>query len=461
MSALALNLLALAAAVAVLRSVVASPVGYIKVPFLAGAILLAWFVPQAVATARAQSAVPAEGMVTLNLVALFSFLGMVAGWTIERPRRAGRGPGEAALRAALARADEGRLFLTVAVFVLFALGIQILIQLQPAAALTARQPSGPITILRLFASLNPVAFVLAFAYLLLRVHVVSVTLFLLSLLTFAAPILLAFKRSEIVELGLAGAYCLWAMRRLALPRLALPVLVIGGLVVLFGVSEMRTRGGYVAAASGGLSRQLPSMTELAAVDWPSVVTAKLGTVTDEYRNGAYFLASIQEEDTLGLGRMLWNKAVRSWVPAQIVGDEAKRALITDLPSFEDALDAEGAVWKTGTTVTGFPDAYLDWDVLSLFVFALSGWIAARAYHRGLAGDLSEAAIYPSLAALCVSAFTHSAYALVMAMPLLLAARAGIRIGLGTQRAGPPPRRRRPLPNAILSAERPITLGTRP
>ncbi len=462
MSALALNLLALTATIAVLRSIAASPVGYLRVPFLTGAILLAWFVPQAVATARSELPVPAEGMVTLNLVALFSYLGMIGGWAIERPRgRGARAPLPPALHNALSRADEGRLLLTVAAFVLFALGVQILIQLQPTAALTARQPSGPITILRLLASLNPVAFVLAFSYLLLRVHVVSLALFLLSLLTFAAPVLLHFKRSEIVELGLAGAYCLWAMRRVALPRIALPGLVVAGLVVLFGVSEIRSRAGYVSGGDGGLTRQLPSVTELASVDWPAVVTAKLGTMTDEYRNGAYFLASIQEEDTLGLGRMLWNKTVRSWVPAQLVGDGAKRALLTDLPTFEDALDAEGAVWKTGTTVTGFPDTFLDWDVLSLLVFALSGWIAAHAYHRGLAGDLSQAAIYPSLAALCVSAFTHSGYALLMAMPLLVAAKAVIRIGLGPYAARPSPRRRRRLANVLLSAGRPITVGGRP
>ena len=438
MSGAFLVLIVAVALTIMVRGLILSRVAYLTVPFLVSAIILVWLVPQALSAANMVGQLPAGGVLVLHLMALGTLGAVAIGWRLAPwgPPSVPPQRGETPLAAMLRAAHEERLVLVVGAFVAFALLVQAAIQMLPPAQLLARQPSGLVTILRFLQTVNPVAFVLAFSYVLVRRNVFSVMLFVLSLLTFAAPVLLNFKRNEIVELGIAGAFTLWAVRGFALPRVVLPLLAVCGLVVLFGVSEFRARSGYVLNEAGQVERRLPPLSELLEIDWPDVIATKFSQQSQEYNNAVHYIAHIDRSGDFGLGRRFWNQVIKDWLPGQFVGTELKASFFFNTVTLSDALGAFSVSWMVGTTATGFSDVYFDFSLLGVLVFLVNAWIAGLAYRKGLRGHLDMAAIYPSLAAANVVAVTHGGYTLLILLPLLLGARYAIRWSLA------PPRRMR-------------------
>lgn len=412
--------------------IISSRVGYVTMPFLVAVILLIWFLPQASMVIGNVSAVPEFGQIILLLLAILSFGAVILGWKsanapIQGPIGRMRQRRSQPLAVALAQMNEGRLRLLVTVFVGFALIVQVLIQLQPSEALLARQPTGLITILRFFSTVNPIALFLSFAYYLSRRSLVSLLLFVLGLSVYAPTILLSFKRAEIIELGVSLAFCLWAMRRYAIPRIVLPGILFSGLVVLFGVSEFRSRIGYTLTSSGTIERQLPSISEVAQIDWLEVITVNFGSNAYEYVNGVYFIQDLWTSGYIGLGRGLWNAMVKLWVPGQLIGADLKQSMYFDVPILDSALERFGLYWQTGTTSTGFPEIYSDWNIVGFVLFFFIGRRVGRAFRGGMEGDLAHACTYPPMATMLILSITHGGYIFFQILPLILAFYFAIRL----------------------------------
>ena len=406
-------------------NIVRSNIVYLELPFLLGLIYLIWFMPQAGQVVFSEDSVPPFGQNTMLFMAILSGAAAIFGWSSFKGTgntdtiRPNSSISKTPLASSIDRYPRWKLEKLVYFFVSVAVLIQILIQLQPASALTARQPSGLITILRFFTAINPIALFLALAYFLRNRTISSSVLLLLALTCYAPGILLGFKRTEITELGVTILFANWAVRGWTLPRITLPIFGLIGLLVVFGVNHVRPLIGYSVGDNGEIERTLPPLEELAEVDWFSTITNEASTRAFEYRNGLYFIEEISYSGYVGGGRMFWNSMIQSWVPGQFVGAELKKSLMLDAPSLSQALTASGQDWRVGTTSTGFPEVYMDWNLFGAAIFFLMARITKKAFVRGASGSLASASAYPILLTLCISSFTHGGYLFFQALPIVL------------------------------------------
>lgn len=427
------------------RQLLVSRIGYLTVPLLAALILLVWYVPQALIVSS-ENIVPEAGQSIIAVMALLCLAAVFAGWhfgarsyLVKTPVGAVKASQSTPLSYAVSKIPAHRLYLLTIGFVMVAAIVQFLISRQPPEALTARQPTGLIVILRTLSIVNPVALFLSFMLLLQKRNVVTVGLVLLALATFVGPILIKFKRNEMMEFAVVILFCLWAMRRFSIPRAAVPVFAILGVFVLFGASEIRKQTGYVVNDSGQLEREIVTLDTISNVDWGKVIEEGAASKAYEVTNGAYAVEYATRNELPTLGARFWNQFIFRWVPGQIVGYELKQSLLFKLEGADIALQDSGLTWQQGTTSTGFTEIYLDFSFPSALFFFFMAFITRRNFDRGLCGDLASAAVYAPMAILVMVSFTHGGYYFYLAMPLILGMQFGIRLLAQQERLIPVPK----------------------
>lgn len=429
-------------------------VGYITVPFLGSAIILAWFLPQALIVVNKEF-LPAGGVTTMMGMAFGSVLCIVIGWHhAHRRYRPAYSPRPRVrtthLMTSIKKIPYNDLVSVTGLFAVTASAIQIAILSQPSEALLARQPTGIITILKMLTALNPVALSLSLGLVFFRRNAVTLALLGLALANFVVPILVSFKRNEIVEMCLVMAFALWAYKGLSIPRLALPFLAVLGLVGLTGAGAVRGMSGFELSRTGEIAVDYVSLDDLKSINLTDTLTEGLSSRADEIVNGIYALDYANRNEIPTLGMRFWNQFVTRWIPGQLIGKERKEEMLFALSDVRVALAASGAQWQVGTTSTGFTEVYLDFSFLGAFAFYLMAYHARKIFDQGISGDLSAAAIYPSLAVLCMVSITHGGYSYFLTLPLLLGSRLVVRYITGG--ASPSPIRRQASGKLSVSAQ---------
>lgn len=408
--------------VTLLRGFWHGPGSYLTPPVLAAGILLAWFVPQAMLSLN-DDLIPARGTQMLLLMANLSFGSIWLGWVVGRRRssvqvNAWREQPTADFAFAARKIGSPKYRLAALLFVGISIMVQLAIQMQPKDALTAAQPSGLVTILMFLASINPVALFLALSHFLVRRNVWSAGILLLGVLAYAAPILLSFKRNDLLELGAVILFVLWVFYRWSVPRLAIPILAVAGLVALFGVSEIRNMTGY-KLVDGEFQREFVDVSKLNEIDWSEVVSDRMGSRNDEFSNGAYAIDYITTFENPTFGAGLWNHFVRQWVPGQFVGSEFKNSLYIRQATTVEALEYFGARYQTGTTSTGFVAGYADFYLASAGVFILMSFICGRLWTAAANGSIEAGMVYMPVALLILQSLTHGMYAFFVVSPVFV------------------------------------------
>lgn len=416
-----------------LKELITDRVGYLNVPFLAATIVMVWYLPQGFIV-LSNKFVPEAGQLIIASMALLSLAAVIFGWKLGArkyyvavPATANTRKSTTPLSYAVSKISSKRLYLVCVIFVFTAASVQFLISRQPPEALLARQPTGLIVILRTLSIVNPVALFLSFMLLLQKRNIFTIVLFFVVLTTFVGPILIKFKRNEMMELGVVVLFCLWSMRRFSVPRIAIPVFAVVGVFILFGASAVRQQTGYKLNTSGQLETEIVTIDTIKNIDWGDVLTDGAGGKAYEVTNGAYAVDYATKNELPTFGARFWNNFIFQWVPGQIVGYDLKNSLLLEINSSASALDDYGATWLEGTTFTGFTEIYLDFSYPSVFVFFLMAFFTRRNYDRGLCGDLGSAAVYGPMAILVMVSFTHGGYYFFLAMPLVLAMQFGIRL----------------------------------
>lgn len=428
----------IACAVAVFLSfLLGGRVGYLTVPVFASGAILGWFVPQAL-IAVDNELLPQRGVVAILTLAIASLICTVLGWrygpSSYRPAYTATGRERISpLDRTLSSVSQVRLYWLVGAVVAFATIIQLAILAQPTEALIARQPSGFITILRMFGAVNTIALFLAVVLLLHKRNLVTLALTLLALSCFAIPILVKFQRAEIIKCALAFLFAIWAMRGHSIPRIFLPVFAVLAIMVLFGAQSMRSASGFSVSSEGGIETELLSIDSVLETDWSDLIAEGLSQQSHEIKNGVYAIDYAMEHEIPTFGARFWNQFVHRWVPGQFIGQRIEQSLRLDVAGLRTMLASSDYEWQDGTTSTGFTDVFLDFSYLSVLIYFLIAFHARRAYERGLNGELSNAAIYPSLLVLCILSFTHSGYIYFLSLPVLIAAQIGIQATLGQRK----------------------------
>ena len=198
--------LALSTILVILNSLKKSRKAYLTMPFLAALTIVYWMLPQALSVINSGTQPPLLAHSVFLMVVISSFAALVVGWSHSGASRQLRDTSiysktSPPARDTLARIPKSRLRATASVFVIFALTIQMLIQLQPPEALTARQPSGLITILKFLSAVNPLGIFLSFAFYSTYRSLYGLVIFMVSLACYQPAVMLSFKRVEIIELA--------------------------------------------------------------------------------------------------------------------------------------------------------------------------------------------------------------------------------------------------------------------
>jgi hypothetical protein len=378
--------------------------GYLELPFLFGAMFLIWYLPQVWVLVDAPQ-INQPSLARLLSMSFICVLALTFGWL------QGVGKDQTSIRA-LEMPTE-RMILPVVGITLFAAAMEVLISTRPVEELTASQWTGPITILSFFRSVGVVSLVASLAMILKERSIYTVGIAACNLMLYLPRVLVYFRRADIFELALAMMLALYFVRGRTVPRLGLAAAAIAGFFLVHGVGELRSLGGgYQLTENRELATRIPSLQDIAGIDWVASLKFRDPSARSEVRNALEFIEVAERTGSLTMGAQFWNMLIHAYVPGQILGTEFKRSLLIGASLQEAALDETFYVGVTGATATGFPPVYQDFWMLGAFVFAISGFITGVLFRRARYGQLTGYLMYGSIVTLGVHTLTHTGYYLL-------------------------------------------------
>lgn len=396
---------------AVLARGLLRPAGYAEFPFLAAAAYATWYLPQASALLTDQS-LPSGSLATVLLLSLLAFGAIVAGWSAavyaRRPLR----------RVEL---SSQRLVASAVVITLFSAAIQILIELQPAEARAAPQWTGTLTILAFLSRVGIVSLALSVLLVLERASMIRLGLLAGNLLLYAPEVLMYFRRADTLELALVFGLGLLFVRKAHIPRTAILCALLAGYFYVHGVGQLRALGqGYQVNAAGEIEARIPTLAEVAAIDWFAPTNFASSAQPFEVRNAAYYAAAVETDGDFGLGMRLWDSLVFAYVPGQLIGFEVKQNLMSGVSLSDLALMEAGYETHTGTTSTGFVLAFADFWHFGCIAFFATALCLGRFYAAARDGRIDGQLLYMGTLVFGLHAVSHSSYYLLIFAPPVVA-----------------------------------------
>ena len=214
-------------------------------------------------------------------------------------------------------------------------------------------------------------------------------------------IFIAGRRSETAEFLLLIALALWFQKRWAVPRAAMAAGVALGLLSTLVAEEYRQATHYSSPP-----------------DWDAIARIDIGEKWDrllmeggsEMRNAVMAIDRIDREKTFNYGMGHWNSLVFAYVPAQLVGNSIKNALVIPVP---EVFERDYAP-TTGSTATGMTDAFASFwffGCLKFFAIALVlGWV----YASAMRGNTIMQLVYMLSAMPSILVITHFTNEIVIA-----------------------------------------------
>lgn len=414
--------------------------GYLELPFLIALTVGGWFMPQAFALLNDRS-LPHGAIERVVAMATLSLICLSVGWAWGlRPRKHDAARAEKSLEAHPERWAAPLIFLTMA-----NLGVHALLELQPAAARAATQPSGPITILYFLARIGLVPLALSFVLWLRWKRKQFLAFFLVNLSAYALALLVYFRRQETFEVAMVLLGALWFVRRTTVPRVLLLAAATVAFFFVQGVGHLRDiGGGYRLSDAGTIERRIPSWQEIAEIDWGGIVREGAALPQTEARNGAILMEAVPRTG-YGFGAEFWNEMIIAYVPGQIIGVDAKQALLIGQDIHERTWAEAGYAPISGMTDTGFFQPYQDFSFVGAAVFGLFAYLLGSMFRRAMNGDTAAQATYLATVVAALMTITHSGYYWFVNSPLSLLAIAGAtwfaHSGVRTARIRPPLRPR--------------------
>ena len=360
---------------------------FYRFPFWAGMVALGWFYPQAIGGYMSVERFPAfayyDGM-------LFATLCTVALWVGF----------DLAIKKSPSRAswldtpfDFSRLYYSGALLCLLGFFFQWKLMSLPEEVLAMTLWSGEAVKYLFLANMFKIGFITLWLGYLHQVRVLS-----LRHLVFIVPCLLLFLEAAVLRGRRAGmmevvAYLvvsLWLVRRIAVPRWA----VVSGLV--FGLILINGIGVYRAIMQ---NKEIPlseRLSQAANADYFKVSKEWASDSGAEFRNYIFYRQIHAEEGVYDYGLFHWNCFVFNYVPAQVVGPDFKKSLKYESDtSIVDELAEEryGHIFRTGSTVTGYKDAFGSFGWFGFIKFGLIGYLMGALYRHAMGGAFLGQLLY--------------------------------------------------------------------
>ncbi|PWL19888.1 MAG: hypothetical protein DCO81_07200 [Candidatus Aquiluna sp. XM-24bin5] len=394
--------------------------GYLTLPFLTSLLFLSWYLPQAWTLLDYPTIAP-ESLVRLLFMSMLCFWAMVLGWH--------RGLGRWCQPVAL-NLPVRRLLLPVYTITLFAMVMRALIEMQPPEVRAMGQWTGIITIIAFFSSVSVVSMALSTAMILKKRNLATLVLFSLNLLTYLPLIFIYFRRADTFEFGLAVLLGLFFVQGRTIPRVALIALTIVGFFFVNAVGELRTLGGgYRIGDTGVIEARLPTLSEIAKIDWLAAVDLSDSVHRSETMNAVVSMEAVAQYGPFTLGAQFWNRMVFAYIPGQLLGHDFKRSLMVSDDALEVARENFFFEAHTGTTSTGFLHPYQDFWFLGCAVWWFAGYVMGRVMRHALRGSILAYALYAATISNAVHMTTHFGYYLFTQSVLIVIAILFVRLWL--------------------------------
>lgn len=193
-------------------------------------------------------------------------------------------------------------------------------------------------------------------------------------------VVIAGRRGDAAELALMIALAFWFQRRYAAPRSVVALSLVFTVVGLVSAGEYRAATYY-----GGAPNWRAVLDINPAENWRKLIDEG----GPEFRNLAFSLSYVSENNAYDFGSTHWNTLVHSYVPAQLVGPALKEALYIRTP-LRYSIDYEPA---PGTTPTGMMDSFASFSYFGCLKFALVAALLAGIYACAMQGNTAMQLLY--------------------------------------------------------------------
>lgn len=408
MSALLFGLIVAICVVAVLWALL-RPERFYLYPVLVALVVLGWVVPQLFILLDYPELPAAALPLTMTMIVL-CIAATLLGW-----RR-----GRTAKRLLPARIfNDGRLLIGAVLLSLVGAYFRLAIRDLPADLLEMSQWSGPQTIYIFLARTQILGMALGWLVFLRSRSLLGlgITLFNLSFLLDA--IFIGGRRGVIIEVGTIFMIGLFLTRRFVPPRLALlgGVLALTILFTVIGEYRNATSARTVRTDRIALAEAWENIKQIDFLASFKQTTQERDPRIMELYNATLMIGGTQESlELAGLGNY-WNALVFQYVPGQIVGFDLKKSLMVSTSN--PMAEVYGARAHTGTTITGFADAFRSFWFFGAFVFFGFAWMMRRCWERAMQGELLYQFLYLVLMKDALHAVTHSTLSFVASWPFIV------------------------------------------
>ncbi|MFC7053961.1 hypothetical protein ACFQI3_14805 [Hansschlegelia quercus] len=343
--------------------------GVYEYPFLAGAIAIAFLLPQLPGLAD-NMFLPADGFAKTLIFTIFCIAVIPIGWrSAARP-----------LIAAPIPLSESRLFIASAILSAAGAGFYVAVGRLPPETMVSTTISGVPVVLLFFSKMLVFGFAIAALCMVRRPSWPWLAIVLGDSILYLDRIVVTGKRGEALEYVLIVAMSFWFLRGLVLPR----ALVVAGL--FFGVLGMTSTEDYRAITRRG---ETPTLETLSQIDVSANFETLLSSGGAEFQNAIMRIDLVSSSQGFDYGLFHWNELVMAFVPAQLVGETTKRSLLIETPEAIDRFYLP----STGTTQTGFADAFGSFGYLGFLKFFAIAWLMRRLHRGASLGDASSQIIY--------------------------------------------------------------------
>ncbi len=375
---------------------------YCQFPFWAGIISLGFFFTQAVGGLAHVRQFPAGAYSAGMLSATLCMLALWIGFELAIQRSSNR---TSWLSPAF---NVERLYYAGVFFAITGIFFQWKLWSLPEELLNMSQWSGATVKYNFFASLFQFGLITMWILYLDQRKLLNTRI-----LVFLIPCLLLLADAAILRGRRAGmmnmcAYIVvgsWLVRRIAMPRWMLVLALVGGLIWVNSVSVYRS---IMLDEDRTFSERLSIASQADYLSASKEAMEKSNIEFVNYINFRYICAKHALHD---YGAWHWNNLVFNYVPAQLFGAQFKRSIC-----FKEEINAKithlarselNHVASTGSTVTGFMDAYRSFGWLGFMKFGLIGWLMGILYRRAMQGFFLGQLLYVYFLSDAMHAITHS------------------------------------------------------
>ncbi|MBA8878915.1 hypothetical protein [Phyllobacterium myrsinacearum] len=208
---------------------------------------------------------------------------------------------------------------------------------------------------------------------------IAALIIVVDLVFYLDRILVTGKRAEAVELIAIFVLAFWFHRAWIVPRAFAVAGIAIGMLLMSSMSDYRD----ITRANSG-----PIWEDISHIDIAANFDNLLKDGGPEMHNAVLRIYNTDMSLEFDYGMFHWNRLVFNYVPAQLVGDKLKNALMAKLPSLGREYSP-----LTGTTETGMADAFQSFWYFGALKFLLLSYLVRKLWVSANAGATTAQIVY--------------------------------------------------------------------